>query len=122
MVSYLITPLCITLLLCGIFGIVWLRSSLISLEYSISELEKKRLDSIRETKMLMAERSALLSMKKVEKTAMSNLGLVFPNRTKVVAVQGGSSGLYTASLDTRHYRNYDRKDSKESEFTRGGAL
>ena len=104
MVSYVVTPLCIALLLCGIFGIVWLRSNLISLEYGISELEKRRLDNLRETKMLMAERSALLSIQKVEKTAALDLGLIFPNRTRVVSVKVRDSGPIPASFGTGQKR------------------
>ena len=120
MVSYIVAPLSVALLLCGIFGIVWLRSNLISLEYGISELEKKRLDNLRETKMLIAEKSALLSLQKVEKTAALNLGLVFPNRTKVVAVKEKDSGPIRASLETPQKGN--AKGFSEADGAGGGAL
>ena len=97
MVSYVVIPLSVVLLLLGIFGIVWLRSNLVSLEYTISELEKKRLDTLRETKRLMAEKSTLLSLKKVEKTAVVSLGLTFPDRAKVVSVRERVAGPYKAS-------------------------
>jgi len=98
-VSYIIKPLFIAFLLCGLFGIVWLRSNFISMEYAISELENKRADGIRETKMLMAEKASLMSMHKVEKTAVRSLGLVFPDRTRVVYVKERNAGPQNASLE-----------------------
>lgn len=102
MVSYMITPLFITFLLCGIFGIVWLRSNFTSVEYTISELENKKADRLREAKMLMAEKASLMSMHKVEKTAVRDLGLVFPDRKKVtyVYVKERNPGPQKASLET----------------------
>jgi len=100
MLSYVIKPLLVVFLLCGLFGIVWIRSSFISLEYTISELENKKADRLRETKMLLAEKASLMSMYKVEKTAMRELGLVFPDRTRVVYVKESAEGPQKASLDT----------------------
>lgn len=101
MLSYLVTPICAALLLCGIFGIVWLRSNLTSVEYSISELEKGRLEKLKETKMLMAEKSALFALQKGEKAAVTELGLVFPSRTKVVYVKESSSGPQNVSFEAK---------------------
>jgi len=92
MVIYLVKPLFVALLLFGIFGIIWLRSNLISLEYTISELENKRMERLRETKMLMAERASMLSIQRVESTAVRDLGLVFPDRTRVVYVKDSGAG------------------------------
>ena len=100
MVSYTITPLFITIFLCGLFGIVWLRSNFISMEYTISELENKKAYRLREAKMLMAEKASLMSMHKVEKTAVRDSGLVFPDRTRVVYVRGKTQGPQRASLET----------------------
>ena len=120
LISYVIKPLFITFLLCGLFGIVWLRSNLISLEYGISELEKTRLDNLRETKMLMAEKSALLSLQKVEKTASLDLGLVFPNRTRVVSVKVRDSGPIPASFKTGQEKN--EKGFSRADGAGGGTL
>ncbi len=100
MVSYMITPLFITFLLCGIFGIVWLRSNFTSVEYTISELENKKADRLREAKMLLAEKASLMSMHKMEKTAVRDLGLVFPDRKKVMYVKEKNPGIQKASLET----------------------
>ena len=108
MVSYFITPFSLILLLVGLFSIVWLRSSFVSAEYTISELENKRIEMLRETKMLMAQKSMLLSMQKVEKTAVRNLGLVFPDRKKVVYVKGTEDGVQKASFKVPSPYSYAR--------------
>jgi hypothetical protein len=108
MVSYFITPLFLILLLFGLFSIVWLRSNFVSAEYTISELENKRMEMLRETKMLMAEKSMLLSMQKVEKTAVRNLGLVFPDRKKVLYVKGTEMGPQKASFTIPSTYSYGR--------------
>lgn len=107
MVLYFIKPLFLALLICGIFSIVWLRSNITSMEYRISELENKKMDRLRETKMLMAERAFLLSMQKVERTAVRDLGLVFPDRTRVVYVKERDSGPFRASLEAKYYDSRD---------------
>jgi len=60
------------------------------MEYTISELESKKMERLRAAKMLLAERAVLLSMQKVERTAVRTLGLVFPDRTRVVLVKGAA--------------------------------
>jgi hypothetical protein len=120
--SYVIAPLSLVLLLCGVFGIVWLRSNLISMEYGISELEKARLDRLRETKMLMAEKSSLLSTQKLEKTAAGNMGLVLPDRRKVVFVKRKDVGSYKASFEAGLQGSPDRKVQTGSEVAGRGTL
>jgi hypothetical protein len=100
MLSHIIKPLFVLFLLGGLFGIVWLRSNFISVEYTISELENKKADRLREAKMLMAEKASLMSMHKVEKTAVRNSGLVFPDRRKVVYVKERQTGPQRVSLET----------------------
>ena len=97
--SCIIVPVGVMMLLCGVFGIVWLRSNLIAMEYGISELEKSRMDRLRETKMLMAEKAALLASQKVEKTAAGSLGLVVPDRRRVVYVKTRTAVPYRASFE-----------------------
>jgi hypothetical protein len=78
-------PVCIVLLLISVFFIVWLRSSFVSFEYSISSLEKKKAELMRDGKMLAAERASLLSVERFEKVAAN--GFTFPDRVKVVYVK-----------------------------------
>lgn len=113
---YFIKPFFIAFLLCGIFSVVWLRSSIISMEYTISELENNKLDRLREAKMMMAEKASLLSMQKVEKTAVRAFGLVFPDRTRVVYVKERESGPYRASLETRQYVSQSETQTKSGDL------
>lgn len=100
LMSCFFKPIFVVLLIfSGLIGIVWLRSNITSLEYMISEFESVRTERMKETKMLLAERSSLLSMQRVEKTAVRNLGLVFPDRTKVVHVTGEKKGPQHASYE-----------------------
>ncbi|HXX80562.1 MAG TPA: hypothetical protein VEI46_03385 [Thermodesulfovibrionales bacterium] len=101
--SCLVKPLFVVVLLGGIFAIVWLRSSILTMEYSIGELECKKMERLREAKMLLAERAMLLSMQKMEKTAVRSLGLVFPDRTRVVYVRGAGQGPLKASFEKSRY-------------------
>jgi hypothetical protein len=118
MVSCFLKPLFVLLLLSGIFGIVWLRSSILTMEYRISELENKRMERLREAKMLVAERAALLSMQKVEKTAVRTLGLVFPDRTRVLYVKGAAEGPLKASFEKNRYGFRDDSAAGGGRFTR----
>jgi len=107
MASCLLKPLFVIILLGGVFGIVWLRSSILTMEYTISELECKKMEKLRQAKMLLAERAMLLSMQKVEKTAVRSLGLVFPDRTRVVYVKAAAQGPLKASFEENRYRFRD---------------
>lgn len=118
MVSCLFKPLFIVILLGGIFSVVWLRSSILTMEYTISELEGKKMERLREAKMLLAERAMLLSMQKVEKTAVRSLGLVFPDRTRVVYVKGTAQGPLKASFEKNRYGFRDRSATEGGRFTR----
>jgi len=83
----LLKPLSIMLLLFSIFGTVWLRSGIVSLEYRLSRLENKKKELMRDTKVLLAERANLLSVERFEKVAMDGTGFTFPDRVKVVFVK-----------------------------------
>lgn len=101
--SYFIQPFFVILLLSGIFGIIWLRSGITAMEYSIGELENKKLESMKETKSLLAERAMAMSMQRVERMASRDLGLVLVDRTKVVYVREGNAGPSRASFE-KNYR------------------
>jgi len=83
----LLKPLSIVLLLFSIFGTVWLRSGIVSLEYRLSRLENKKKELMRDTKVMLAERASLLSVERFEKVAMDGTGFTFPDRVKVVFVK-----------------------------------
>lgn len=73
-----------------VFGLVWLRSGVISLEYSISRLEAQKEELLRDRKLLAAKRANLLSLDKFE--TASARGFVFPDRVKVVYVKRVEDG------------------------------
>jgi hypothetical protein len=81
--SFILKLLLILLLISCVFGVVYLRSSYLTLEYSLGDLEKKKMDSLKERKMLFAEKTGLLSFEKLEASQKSE-GFILPNRVKVV--------------------------------------
>lgn len=101
----MLKPVSVVLLLFSIFSIVWLRSSFVSLEYSISSLEKKKTALMRDMKMLAAERASLMSVERFERVANNgavNGGFAFPDRVKVVHVKkANDKEPYMASFNKR---------------------
>jgi hypothetical protein len=87
MTSFIFRPLCIALLLVGQFGLVWLKSHVLNLEYNIGVLEKIKTDHIKERRLLLAERAGLQSLERLEATAMENSSFIFPDRVKVIHVK-----------------------------------
>jgi len=100
--SFFFVPLAVVLILFGIFSIVWLRSSVRTVEYSISALDREKMEILRERKTLLAEKASLLSIQSVKSQGSGKLALVFPDRTKVVYVKkDGKSTPFKASLEGR---------------------
>lgn len=109
--SFLYKPLCVVILLCGLFCLVWLRSSVVSVAYDLRNLEEKKLASLRDTKMLLADRSKLISLANIESSFdkkgrgdYKNVsgGFVFPDRVKVIHVKGHKGPeVYKASLEIK---------------------
>ncbi|GAB4387587.1 MAG: hypothetical protein Kow0025_02010 [Thermodesulfovibrionales bacterium] len=80
----------------GVFGLVWLRSSIVSLEYRIGEMQMQKAQALKEEKALAAELAAFLSIQEVKERRAA---LVFPDRQRVVHVMRDQRGIpYTASL------------------------
>lgn len=98
-VSLFYKPLCVLLMLAGLFSLIWLRSSIVSMTYSLRDLEERTMEARKDMKILLAERSSLMSVSKVTAslneplhntlTAAGTLdnGYVTPDRTRVVMVQ-----------------------------------
>ncbi len=100
--SFVLKPLLIVLLMAGAFGLIYLRSSFLTLEYSFGELEQKKADCLKEQKMLLAEKTSLLSFAKLESSRSSTGGFVLPDRIKVVHIDKEKRYLpYRASLERR---------------------
>jgi cell division protein FtsB len=100
--SFLLKPLCIALLLFALFGLVWLKSNVISLEYNISSLEKKKEECLKERKILFAEKANLQSFETINSSLSGDYVFVFPNRIKVIHVKRQKGPLpYKVSLEKK---------------------
>ncbi len=89
-------PVLGTLLLASIFGLVWLRSHITSMEYRIGRMQEQKLEAMKEEKALVAKMAAMLSLKQLE---ARDLELEFPDRQRVIYVKREKGGVpYTASL------------------------
>ncbi len=82
----LLKPLSVMLLLFLVFSMVWLRSSVVSLEYRLGNLEKKKAELMRDRKLLAAEQANLLYVGRLQAVAADGAGLTFPDRVRVVYV------------------------------------
>lgn len=98
--SIIYKPVCIIILLFGLFGLVWLRSSVVSIAYDLRALEEKKMASQKETKMLLAGRSKVISLASIgssfqgQRQGQGNgdykrvsSGYVFPDRVKVIHIK-----------------------------------
>jgi hypothetical protein len=101
--AFIFKVLFIAFLLVGAFGIVWLRSNVIRLEYTLSELEKKRMEYLKERKILLAEKAGILSFEKVEASLSRNYSFILPDRVRVIHIKKESRSLpYKASLKEKN--------------------
>ncbi|MBI5102886.1 MAG: hypothetical protein HZB33_13765 [Nitrospirae bacterium] len=108
LISMTYKPLCVFLLLAGLFFQIWLRSGVVSLTYNLRSLEERTMEARKETKLLLAERAKLMSLAKVTSSLKDTVsgesrfgdsGYVTPDRTKVVLVKKKSPEPYRASLE-----------------------
>jgi hypothetical protein len=100
--SLIIKPFLVATLIILAFGLVYLRSSFVSLEYNLGDLEKKKTQHLKERKMLLAERTNLLSFAKLETDRNGESGFVTPDRLKVIYINKQKEHLpYKAALEKR---------------------
>lgn len=100
--SFIFKPLLILLLIFGVFGLVYLRSGFLKLEYGLGDLEKKKMNYLRERKMLLAEKMSLLSFAKLEASQSAGESFILPDRVRVIHVDKQKRFLpYRASLERR---------------------
>lgn len=109
--SFLSKPLYLILLFFSLFGLVCLRSSVVSVAYEIRNLEVKKMGILRDRDLLLAERANLMSLEKINESlsdynrgdsiyAESKYG--FPDRKRVVHIKTYKRpGPFNASLDVR---------------------
>jgi hypothetical protein len=76
----------VVLLIVGVFGLVYLRSNYLKMEYCLGDLEKKRMQALREKKLLLAEKTSLVAFAKLETPQAGTDGFVLPDRIKVIHV------------------------------------
>lgn len=89
-------PILGVLVFMGIFGMVWLRSEIISTEYAIGRLESQMEEAMKEKQHLEAMLSSAMSIQEVGQRGMS---LNFPDRQRVFYVLREEGVLrQTASL------------------------
>lgn len=82
-----------------LFAIVWLRAAVVNLEYELGELNKLRADLVRDSRMVVAQRSSFYSIKKIEGIAVKQLGMTLPERENVFFVERKrAAGPYRASM------------------------
>ena len=95
----------IAILLCGLFGIVYLRSSVTQMEYTIGSLENTKMNELRKRKMLLAEKTSLLSFEKIDASLSGSQGFVMPDRVRVIHVKKNEDVTpYRTALETKHMR------------------
>lgn len=90
-------PFSVLLIMVLTFAIVWIRSSYVSLEYNIRDLEKKKTELMKTGKLIAAEKASLISAERFGKVVAE--GFTFPDRIKVVHVKSTKDGdSYKASF------------------------
>ncbi|MEW6108671.1 MAG: hypothetical protein AB1632_05790 [Nitrospirota bacterium] len=115
MLSFICKPLCVAFLLFSLFGIVWLRSGVVTAAYELRNLEEKKMDALKDMKMLLAERAKLMSLEKINASFQGNNrgnssyaggGYVFPDRVRVAHIKSGKNAeTYKASFDLNRKNN-----------------
>lgn len=106
--SFIYMPFFGGILLLGLFGLIWLRSGIVQTTYYVRSLEEKKMESLKEMKMLLAERAKMMSLARVgsltadqKQTNVASAGYVFPDRAKVIHVtKHNIPEPYKASFDT----------------------
>lgn len=104
----LLKPFSIMLILFLTFAIVWVRSSCVSIEYNIRDLEKKKTELMRSGKLVAAAKTRLTSAERFGKIAAE--GFTFPDRIRVVHVKSiEDRDSYKVSLKKRSNANIIKK-------------
>ncbi len=113
MLSLFYKPLCVVILLLGLFGLIWLRSSVVTIAYDLRNLEESKMASLNDRNILLAERAKLMSIEKIdasfrgsaqEDSRLAAAGHnMFSNRVRVIHIKRNSMpGPYRASLTVKN--------------------
>jgi len=102
MLTFIFNLLFVAILIGGVFSLVYLKSSVMKLEYTLGDLEKTKMNYLRERKTLLAEKTRLLSVEKFEASLDGNPNFVFPDRIRVIHLKKQKGYLpHKASLERR---------------------
>ena len=71
----------------SLFAIVWLRASIVNIEYELGYLETQRGDLYRSRKMVVAQSASYYSAEKIENVAIKRLGMSRSERGNVFYVE-----------------------------------
>ena len=100
--SLLFRGFLVILLIIGGFAVVYLRSSFITLEYSVASLEKQKNSFLKERKMLLAQKSGFLGFDKLGASLNKGQKFIIPDRLRVIHIQKAQRYLpHKASLERR---------------------
>jgi len=81
-----------------LFALVWLRASVVNIEYELGDLETQRADLYRERKIVVAQRASLYSAEKIENVAIKRLGMALSERENIFYVKRtAGAGVFKAS-------------------------
>lgn len=100
--SVLSVPLCIIMMLLGLFGMVRLRSNVVSVSYDLRALEEKKTESIKEMKMLLAERAKVISL--------ASLGAPFHKQGRGDYQSAGSNYVFPERVKVIHMKKHARPE------------
>jgi hypothetical protein len=111
MLLFFYKPLFAVLMLLGLFSLIWLRSHVVKTAYDLRNLEVKKMEALKDMKMLLAERARLMSLEKVNAsfkgkiqagTVYASNNYIFPDRAKVVHIKrNGKTEALKASLEIK---------------------
>ncbi|MCI4625577.1 MAG: cell division protein FtsL [Candidatus Magnetoovum sp. WYHC-5] len=71
----------------SIFSMVWLRSSIKTLEYRLGIFQQKQIELMKERRNLLVKKDNLLSISNIDHIAIKKMGFDFPDRTKVIYIK-----------------------------------
>ena len=81
---------------------MYLRSSFITLEYSVASLEKQKNSYLKERKMLLAQKSGFLGFDKLGASLNKDQKFIIPDRLRVIHIQQAQRYMpHKASLESQ---------------------
>lgn len=88
------------MIIMSVFGILWIKSNVITVEYKLSQMEDRKRALLREQRVLLAEKASLTNISRLRQGELYSLN--FPDRRKVVYITKDSRiSLNKVSLNQR---------------------